>query len=100
LALVELGFFLPGMTMGAGFLAVALAMLGRRAPVKVALFALAFGLLAGLDTGLQVADVNVRTEFLQMLPYVGIILAVLIVGRHARDPRALGRPYRGIGRDQ
>lgn len=100
LSLVELGFFLPGVTMGAGFLAVALAMLGRREPLRVAMFALLFGVLAGLDTGLQVADVRVRTEFLQMLPYLGIVLAVIVAGRNQMAPRALGRPYRGIGQDR
>jgi simple sugar transport system permease protein len=96
LATVELGFFIPGLTMGAGFLAVALAMLGQREPLKVALAALGFGLLTGLDTGLQIADVDVRPEFLQMAPYLGIVVALLIGGRNSKTPRALGQPYQGL----
>lgn len=96
LAIVELGFFSPGITAGAGFLAVALAMLGRLSPLRVALFTLAFGLLTGLDTGLQIAGVNARPEFLRMLPYAGIVIGLVILGRGARMPPALGQAYGGI----
>jgi len=96
LAVVELGFFSPGVTAGAGFLAIGLAMLGRLSPLRVAGASLAFGALMGLDTGLQIAGVDVRTEFLQMIPYVGIVVALVVFGRGARLPRALGFPYRGI----
>jgi simple sugar transport system permease protein len=96
LVVVELGFFTPGVTAGAGFLAVALAMLGRLAPIRVAILTLGFGVLTGLDTGLQIASVDVRSEFLRMVPYVGIVLALVCFGRGVRLPRALGQPYRGI----
>jgi simple sugar transport system permease protein len=96
LSTVELGFFIPGVTMGAGFLAVALAMLGQREPLRVAVAALGFGLLTGLDTGLQIAGVGVRPEFLQMAPYLGIVIALLLIGRNSRAPRALGQPYKGL----
>ncbi len=96
LSTVELGFFIPGVTMGAGFLAVALAMLGQREPLKVAMAALGFGLLMGLDTGLQIAGVDVRPEFLRMAPYLGVVVALLITGRNSGAPRALGQPYMGL----
>jgi simple sugar transport system permease protein len=96
LAVVELGFFSPGITAGAGFLAIALAMLGRLSPLRVAMLTLLFGLLTGLDTGLQIAGVDVRTEFLRMVPYIGIVIALILFGRGARMPQALGQAYRGI----
>lgn len=96
LSVVELGFFSPGITAGAGFLAVALAMLGRWSPIRILGLTLTFGLLTGLDTGLQIAEVDARPEFLAMLPYAGIVLALILFGRGARLPRALGRPYSGI----
>lgn len=94
LVLVDLGFFRPGITAGAGFIAVALAMLGRLTPWRVALAALLFGVLRGLSPGLQVADVPVSVEFLQLLPYVGVIVALLIARHHVALPAALGLPYR------
>lgn len=96
LATVELGFFSPGITAGAGFLAIALAMLGRLSPLRVAFLTVAFGLLTGLDTGLQIAGVDARPEFLQMLPYLGIVVALVVFGRGTRMPSALGQAYRGI----
>lgn len=94
LVLVDLGFFRPGITAGAGFIAVALAMLGQLTPWRIVIAAIGFGVLEGLGPGLQVADVPVSVEFLQMLPYVGIVLALLLVRRHIALPAALGRPYR------
>jgi len=93
LAIVELGFFTPGATTGLGFLAIALAMLGGLSPARVALLALSFGALTGLDSGLQVAGVDAPTELLQAIPYIGILLALVIVGRAHRLPAALGQPY-------
>ncbi len=94
LAIVELGFYSPGITGGIGFLAVAFAMLGRLSPLRVAVCCLGFGLLTGLDTALQVAGVDIRPEFLQMLPYLGVVLALIVFGRHSRLPAALGLPWR------
>lgn len=94
LVLIDLGFFRPGITAGAGFIAVALAMLGRLTPWRVALAALLFGVLRGLSPGLQVANVPISVEFLQLLPYVGVIVALLLARHHVALPAALGRPYR------
>ncbi len=96
LSVVELGFFSPGVTAGVGFLAIAVAILGRWSPLRILALSLLFGLLTGLDTGLQIASVGIRTEFLSMLPYAGIIIALVAFGRGARMPRALGKPWTGI----
>jgi simple sugar transport system permease protein len=93
LAIVEVGFFTPGFTVGVGFIAIALAMLGRQDPARIALLALAFGLLRGLGTAIQLTDLRIRTEFLEMIPYVGVILLVIALGRRARLPAALGLAY-------
>lgn len=94
LCVVELGFFTPGAVNGSGFLAIALAMIGRRRPMWIGAFALGFGMLNGMDTGLQIANVGVRTEFLQMIPYIGMVVALIILGRNDRVPAALGVPWR------
>jgi ABC-type uncharacterized transport system permease subunit len=93
LVIVELGFFRPQVTLGAGFIAIALAMLGRLSPWRIALMALLFGILRGLDAGLQLTDIPVRAEFLQMVPYAGVVIALIVIGRHMALPAALGRPY-------
>jgi general nucleoside transport system permease protein len=93
LAIVELGFFRPGVTLGAGFIAIALAMLGRLTPWRIACVAILFGLLRGLDAGLQLTSIPVRAEFLQMVPYVGVVVALIVVGRRMTLPAALSRAY-------
>lgn len=93
LVVVEVGFFSPGVTAGSGFLAIALAMIGGLAPGRVALLALAFGALAGLDGGLQVAGVDAPVELLRIIPYAGALLALLALGRGRRLPTALAQPY-------
>jgi len=93
LALVEVGFFTPGMTVGIGFIAIAIAMAGRQRPLRIALLAIVFGLLRGSGTAIQLTDFNVQTEFLEMLPYAGVLVLVVLMGRQVRLPRALGTPY-------
>lgn len=93
LAVVEVGFFTPGMTVGIGFIAIAIAMIGRQDPWRIAGIALVFGMLRGLGTALQLTNVHVRTEFLELIPYVGVILLVMLLGRRVRLPAALGLAY-------
>ncbi len=33
------------------------------------------------------------TEFLQMLPYIGVVRALIVIGRNMRLPSGLGRAY-------
>lgn len=93
LALVEVGFFTPGMTVGMGFIAIAIAMVGRQHPLRIAGLALVFGVLRGSGTAIQLTDLNVQTEFLEMAPYVGVLVLVVVLGRQVRLPRALGLAY-------
>ncbi len=93
LSLVEVGFFTPGMTVGIGFIAIAIAMVGKQQPMRIAALAIVFGLLRGSGTAIQLTTINVQTEFLEMLPYVGVLVLVVLMGRQVRLPRALGLAY-------
>ena len=90
LSIVELGFFQPNVTHGVGFIAIALAMLGRWSPVRIALMAVLFGALRGLGSGLQLVDVPVQSDIVQLLPYVGVVVALVITSRGISLPAALG----------
>jgi simple sugar transport system permease protein len=93
LAIVEVGFFSPGMTVGIGFIAIAVAMVGRQEPRRIALLVLAFGVLRGLGSVVQLTDLSIRPELLETLPYAGMIVLVAVLGRRAQLPRALGLAY-------
>ena len=93
LAVVEVGFFTPGMTVGIGFIAIALAMVGRQDPWRIMALALSFGVLKGLGGAIQLTDWHIRTDVLDMIPYIGVILLVVLLGRRVRLPAALGVAY-------
>lgn len=93
LSIVELGFFQPNVTLGTGFIAIALAMLGRWTPWRIAVIAIIFGALRGLGSGLQLANVSVSSDLVQLLPYVGVVIALIVIGRGLTMPSALGQTY-------
>ena len=99
LAVVDLKLFQTGMTGGLGFIGLALAIVGRWTPWRIAAGALAFGLLRALATTLQIRGwdelwgIELRAEVLGMLPYLGIMLALALLAGRARPPAALGVPY-------
>jgi len=87
------GAFTPGITSGAGFIALAAVIFGRWDPIRATLAALLFGFASELRVALGVHGSPVPSEFMQMLPYVVTILAVAgLVGR-VRGPAASGKPY-------
>lgn len=90
LSVVELGFFQPNVTHGTGFIAIALAMLGRWSPWRIALMAVIFGALRGLGSGLQLVDMPLQPDLVQLLPYVGVVIALVVTSRGISLPAALG----------
>ena len=87
------GVFVPFMSHGAGFIAIVLAMLARGRPVWVLGGALLFGASLSMTTALQVAGVNVPTDVIQMLPFAMVMLVLLLAGRKASLPAALGESF-------
>ena len=88
------GSFTVEMTVGQGFVALAITMLGQWNPWRIAIGAILFGMLAALGDSLQILDVNVRSEFIGMLPYIGIMVGMVVLSGRTALPAALGVPYR------
>ncbi len=93
LANVGAGIFIPFITNGAGFLGIVLAMLARGRPVWVLFGALLFGVCLSLTTAMQVAGINIPTDVIQMLPFLAVMIMLVLFGRRASLPAALGIPY-------
>lgn len=93
MANVGAGVFIPYMTGGAGFIGIVLAMLARGRPLWVLIGALIFGAALSMTTALQVAGSNIPTDVIQMLPFAAVMLVLVIYGRRARLPAALGVSY-------
>lgn len=93
MANVAAGIFIPFMTGGAGFIGIVLAMLARGRPAWVLIGAVVFGGALSLATALQVAGLDVPTDLVQMLPFAAVMAVLVLYGRKARLPAALGLPY-------
>jgi ABC-type uncharacterized transport system permease subunit len=93
LAVADLKIFTIGMTVGQGFIALAIAMLGRWDPYRIVVGAVLFGMLRSLGDGLQILGVDVKPEFINMFPYVGIMAGLVFLAGRTALPAALGVPY-------
>ena len=91
LTLEMIGQFNEGMTSGKGFIALAVMIFGRWKPFMALAAALFFGLADASQVLLQVFGIQVPAEFLEMLPYLLTIVALMgLVGR-TRPPAAIGQ---------
>jgi simple sugar transport system permease protein len=93
LSVADLKIFQVGMTVGAGFIALALTMVGGWNPWRILVASVLFGQLRSLGNGLQILGIDVRTEFVTMLPYLGIMIALAALAGRTALPAALGIPY-------
>jgi general nucleoside transport system permease protein len=88
--------FIPNMTAGRGYMALAAMIFGKWHPVGAMLACLLFGFLDALAIRLQGASlggVAVPVQAIQALPYVlTVVLLAGFIGR-AYAPKALGVPY-------
>ena len=93
LSVADLKIFQVGMTVGMGFIALALTMVGGWNPWRILIAAVLFGLLRSLGNGLQILGIDIRTEFVTMLPYIGVMIALALLAGRTALPAALGIPY-------
>jgi general nucleoside transport system permease protein len=88
--------FIPNMTAGRGYMALAAMIFGKWHPVGALLACLLFGFLDAASIQLQGATVGgftVPVQAIQALPYVlTVVLLAGFIGQ-SRAPRALGLPY-------
>ena len=78
--------FVKDMTAGTGFLALAVVLLGNRNPIGILIGSVIFGLASALATIVQtVPNAPIPSQFIQMIPYVVTIAALVFFAlRHRR----------------
>ncbi|HET7024626.1 MAG TPA: ABC transporter permease [Gemmatimonadales bacterium] len=91
LVLTQIGTFAENMTAGRGFIAIAIVVLGRWSPFRVAIAALAFGALTALQFLLQGLGLHVPYQLFLVLPYAVALLALGGAVGRTRAPESLGR---------
>lgn len=87
--------FVPGMTAGKGFIALAALIFGKWRPVQTMLACFLFGFFDAFAARMQGVAIfgEVPDQLVQATPYLlTIVVLALFVGK-AIPPRALGRPY-------
>lgn len=95
-AMLSLGHtrsFVPGMSAGRGWIALAIVVLGGWNPVKVLGAAMFFGLADSLQLALQAHGLPVPSELPLSLPYVLTVVTIALARSRSRAPAAIGLPY-------
>ena len=92
LSIVAAGLFQDTVVGGRGFIAIVLAMLARGRPLWAVVGAMLFGRHCPSPTG-QVAQINISTDLVFMLPFVLVLVVLVVFGRRAYLPAALALPY-------
>jgi general nucleoside transport system permease protein len=93
LSIVGASTFVPFITHGQGFIGIVLAMLARGKPLWVILGSLLFGVALSLQQALQLANINIPSDVVNMLPFVAVMLVLILFGRRSYLPPALALPY-------
>ncbi len=79
LSVGDLPLFREKMTNDRGFIALAAVYFAAARPGWTALACLLFGFFEALQFRLQLQDTNIPNEFLQMLPYLMVVIALVVI---------------------
>ncbi len=86
-----------GTVIGFGFLALAVLIFGQWHPGKIILAALFFAAVRVVSSTYSsipyLRDAALPAEIYRMLPYIATLIALAIVSKSSRAPRAAGEPY-------
>ena len=93
LPMVYAGTFTEGMTMGRGWLAIALTFFGGWSPLPILFGSLFFSAVEVLAFRVQVIGSFLPYQILQMFPYIATILVMILTFKRARVPGFLGNNY-------
>jgi len=93
LTLASAGLFLPGISGGRGWIALAIVIFGNWSPIGIVLGALFYGLIDSFQLSLQAVGVDLPYQLLLALPYLLTIVALVVNRGRSQAPLALGIPY-------
>ncbi len=94
LSLESVGTFERGMSAQRGFTALAIMIFGRWMPILAWYGALFFAFTSAMAAQLQFDQViDVPPQFINILPYVMVILVLALFASKVRPPAAAGQPY-------
>lgn len=89
LSLDHLNMYVRDMTGGRGYIAVAIAILGRYNPIYIVFCALLFGFCDAIQIYLQ--GQGIPAELIQMLPYIATLIVLIVAVKHIQPPAGVGQ---------
>ncbi len=92
LSIGEINLFGRDMVAGRGYIALAATIFGGWNPIGAYAGSLLFGIAQGLQIRLQLFQIPV--QFVEMLPYVMTLLALIVFRKSGRGPLAAGKHFR------
>jgi general nucleoside transport system permease protein len=93
LSLGDVGAFVPNMTNGRGYIALAAVIFARWQPLGAAAACALFGLADASQVWANVLGVNLSADILSTAPFLVTVLALTLLPRRTGMPGALGVPY-------
>ncbi len=93
LTLAYTGAFVPNITGGRGFVALAMVIVGRWNAWGIAAASLLFGAAMALQFTLQATGIGLPYQLFLAIPYALTLLVLATAGGQAQAPSALGEPY-------
>jgi ABC-type uncharacterized transport system permease subunit len=93
LTIGSVGSFIPGISSGFGYIALAALIFGRWTPLGALAAALLFGFCEEMALVLPTVNPVLPAPIMNMAPYVATIIAVAGLVGKVRPPKADGRPY-------
>jgi simple sugar transport system permease protein len=90
-------FFIPGMTAGRGWIALALVVFASWRPGRLVIGAYLFGAVTILQLHAQGAGIGIPSQFMSALPYLATVIVLVLLSRTRRGgstaPAALGTVF-------
>jgi simple sugar transport system permease protein len=74
-------FFIPGMTQGRGWIALALVVFASWRPGRLVVGAYLFGAVSILGLALQPLQLGVPAQFMNSLPYLATVVVLVLISR-------------------
>lgn len=93
LPLVSTGLFVPEISSGRGWIAIALVIFGNFKPFPILFGALLFGFCDALQLQIQGIGINFPYQLLLALPYVLTLIVLIVSGKNSGTPLHLGITY-------
>jgi ABC-type uncharacterized transport system permease subunit len=91
---LTVGLYQVGMIAGRGWISIGIANFSGFNPAYGLLASLLFGVISALGPSFMVIGYKIPYEFLNMTPFLALIIAVMIVAKKAIFPASHGQPYK------